>query len=62
MSSKAYDVYLNRKNIDTVFGSYGNIKTKKEREDHVRRSLIDHDGYDSEIKVRERKMRGFEGL
>lgn len=62
MSSKAYDVILNRRKIDTVYGSYGNFRTKKDREEHVRQMLINHDGMDSNIKVRERNLIGFEGL
>lgn len=40
----AYNVYLRRKLIDTVFTS----DTDKES---VRKSLINHDGYDSNIRV-----------
>lgn len=40
-----YNVYLGRKCIDTVF--YG----EKQEKDDVRRSLVNHDGYDPEIRV-----------
>lgn len=40
----AYNVYLGRKLIDTVFS------TDKGKED-VRKSLINHDGYDTRIRV-----------
>ena len=42
---KAFDVYLNKKLIDTVF--YNDGITAGE----VRKSLIDHDGYDPRISV-----------
>lgn len=42
---KAYKVWLNRKHIDTVFWV-----DNSDREE-VRRSLINHDGYDPSIKV-----------
>ena len=44
-AQQAFDVYLNGRNIDTVFYS-GPVDA-----DEVRRSLIDHDGYDSDIEV-----------
>ena len=48
---RAFDVYLNGKKIDTVFYSAGtNVDA-----DEVKRSLINHDGYDSGITVRERR-------
>jgi hypothetical protein len=46
---RAFNVYLNGKNIDTVFYSSGTSVDA----DEVKRSLINHDGYDSEITVRE---------
>jgi hypothetical protein len=50
---KAFDVFLNGKEIDTVFYSAGaNVDAEE-----VRRSLIDHDGYDGRITVRERKQK-----
>jgi hypothetical protein len=52
----AYDVYLNKKHLDTVF--YGH----REPVDEVYRSLVGHDGYDSAINVRLRrtpKMKSF---
>ena len=42
---KAYTVYLNGKEIDTVFW------TNDSSIDEVRASLINHDGYDSSIVV-----------
>lgn len=47
---QAFNVYLNRKCIDTVFYSSLN-GTRKEREDSVKHSLINHDGYDPNIRV-----------
>jgi hypothetical protein len=47
----AFNVYLNGRLIDTVFYSKGTNVTA----DDVRRSLIDHDGYDSRIVVRKRR-------
>lgn len=45
---RAFDVFLNRKNIDTVFYS----DTDKITASEVRDSLINHDGYDPNIVVR----------
>lgn len=42
----AFNVYKGRKLIDTVFYS-GNTETA----DDVKRSLINHDGYDADIRV-----------
>jgi hypothetical protein len=50
-SSQAFDVYLGRKLIDTVFYS----KSAQVTTDEVRRSLIDHDGYDPGIRVVKRR-------
>ena len=48
---KAYDVYLRGKLIDTVFATGYTVE-------EMRRSLINHDGYDPAIVVREcRKAR-----
>lgn len=44
----AFDVFLNGKNIDTIFYSKG---TKVDAEE-VKQSLINHDGYDSRIEVK----------
>ena len=41
----AWDIYLNGKWIDTVFGM-------EKDADEVKRSLINHDGYDWRIVVR----------
>lgn len=43
-SSGAWDVWLNGKLIDTVFAD-------RTTADEQRRSLINHDGYDSAIEV-----------
>lgn len=51
MSTQAWNVYLNGKLIDTVF-----YDTNCDA-DYVRRSLIDHDGYDSGINVRRKHYR-----
>jgi len=45
--SKAWDVILDGEVIDTVFFNDGCDK------EYVRASLIDHDGYDPSIEVRE---------
>lgn len=47
---RAFNVYLNGKLIDTVFYSRSDKITKEE----VYRSLVNHDGYDSGITIRER--------
>jgi hypothetical protein len=49
----AFDVYLGRKNIDTVFYS----KSSKVTADEVRRALIQHDGYDPGITVKKRRAK-----
>jgi hypothetical protein len=46
MAHQAWNVYLNGKKIDTVFCSRGDSASD------VRRSLINHDGYDAGITVR----------
>jgi hypothetical protein len=46
---QAFDVYLNGKNIDTVF------YTKGFTADEVRQSLINHDGYNLNIVVKKAK-------
>jgi hypothetical protein len=48
----AFDVYLRGKKIDTVFYSYPENYDYKEAKEEVKKSLIEHDGYDSQIKVR----------
>lgn len=48
----AYDVFLNGREIDTVFYS-----TQEPAAD-VRRSLINHDGYDPGIVVKRRDAKG----
>jgi hypothetical protein len=47
MASKAWRVTLNGKGIDTVFQDGNKITA-----DDVKRSLVNHDGYDSGIVVR----------
>ena len=44
---KAYNVYMNGRKIDTVF--WVDNSTSEE----VKRNLIDHDGYDPSINVRQ---------
>lgn len=47
----AFDVFLHGKKIDTVF--YSQMSgTKTEMENDVKRSLVNHDDYDPDIKVR----------
>ncbi len=50
---QAFNVTLNRKNIDTVFYSDAHKITC----DEVRRSLVNHDGYDSAITVRKERKK-----
>lgn len=45
---QAFDVYLKSKHIDTVFYSDG----MKIGAEEVKKSLVEHDGYDSRIVVR----------
>jgi hypothetical protein len=49
MPSHAWNVYLHGRLIDTVF------YTADCDADYVRRSLINHDGYDAGIVVRRKK-------
>lgn len=48
----AFNVYLNGKKIDTVFYDRTPSDTIAESEDDVKRSLINHDGYNPNIVVR----------
>jgi hypothetical protein len=48
---RAFNVYLNGRLIDTVFYS----KSDNIDADEVKHSLINHDGYDSRITVKEDK-------
>ena len=48
---KAYKVWLNRKHIDTVFWVDNSDK------EEVKRSLINHDGYDPAIEVTQERKR-----
>lgn len=52
--TRAYNVYLNGRLIETVW-QHASGRNKAERQDDVKRSLVDHDGYDSDIKVVEGK-------
>ena len=45
MSLKAYDIYLNKEWIDRVFD-------EEEDPQEVKRSLVNHDGYDPAIVVK----------
>ena len=47
----AYNVYIGRKLIDTVFQSGSSTAAE------VKRSLVNHDGYDPRIKVTKQKAR-----
>jgi hypothetical protein len=49
---QAYDVFLRGKHVDTVFYS----ASLNEPADEVKRSLINHDGYDSAIVVIKRRQ------
>jgi hypothetical protein len=51
--SSAYDVYLNGKLIDTVFQS------DPSSEEEVKRSLINHDGYDPGIEVKKSRRKPY---
>ncbi len=57
MASAAWDVYLNNKLIDTVFYDAKCDGGATVTADDVRRSLIDHDGYDARIVVQKQKSR-----
>jgi len=51
---KGYNIFLKRKIIDTVFYDLPEgYQTKNEREEEVKRSLIEHDGYSYNIIVNE---------
>ena len=51
---EAYNVYLKGKDIDTVFYILPDrYKNRKEREDKVKRSLVNHHGYNRAIIVKE---------
>lgn len=47
----AFNVWLNNRLIDTVFQTMGKNETISEARESVRKSLIDHDGYDPDIRV-----------
>lgn len=48
-TTAAFDVYLRRKLIDTVF------YPSRDTVDEVKRSLVNHDDYDPDIVVRRRR-------
>lgn len=52
LKQRRYKVTLNRKEID-IITHVGTEKNRAEREDNVKRGLVNHDGYDPDIKVRE---------
>lgn len=52
MATVFCNVYLNRKEIDCVSMSYSSKMTKAQIEADVKESLVNHDGYDSDINVR----------
>lgn len=47
----AFNVYIGKKRIETVFYSLLNSETKAEAINRVKNSLISHDGFSPEIKV-----------
>ena len=51
--TRKYNVSLHGKWIDAVFHNTPGARNREEREDDVKRSLVNHDGYDSAIKVTE---------
>ena len=54
MTHRAYSVYLNDKEIDTVFYTAPKGEsTRGERELTVKKGLVDHDGYNPAIVVLE---------
>ena len=56
MTTRAFNVYLGRKKIDKVF--YQVKSREKLTSDDVRKSLIEHDGYDPSIRVHRITRRG----
>jgi len=57
MDKKSYgfDVFENGKHIDTVFYSgdyFKGFKTLSEVRESIKKSLVEHDGYNSNIKIR----------
>jgi len=51
MASDSFDVFLKGKNIDTVFASVGSYDC-----DEMKKSLVEHDGYDPSIEVKAKKQ------
>ena len=56
MASDGFNVYLNGKHIDKVFQSRDR-KGKPADAAEVKRSLVEHDGYDPAITVRRDRAR-----
>lgn len=55
MKSYSFNVYLGKKHIDTVFygeSFFKGFTTLKEAKDSIKKSLIDHDGYDPRITIK----------
>lgn len=52
---QAFNVYLKNKQIDKIF--YGD-NTKVDKEE-VKKSLVNHDGYDSGIRVTKERKKKF---
>ena len=50
--STAYDVFLHRRCIDTVFHTRNKGQSHKDACEELHRSLVNHDGYNPSIKVR----------
>jgi hypothetical protein len=54
-SERAFNVFLGRRKIDTVYRDVLPGQTLAEAADDVRRGLVDHDGYDPDIRVTVRR-------
>ena len=50
-----WNVFLGKRKIDMLFQSLDNGSTIKETADEIKRSLINHDGYDPGIRVAVRR-------
>jgi len=51
MANLTFNISLHRKNIDVISYSFSRKQTKSELEQYVKGSLVNHDGFDSEIIV-----------
>lgn len=55
MKNNSFLIFLNKKHIDTVFYSseyFKGFKNFTGVKESIKRSLVDHDGYDPNIKIR----------